>query len=124
MLGVHLDIYRFVWLHTNDEFVSGYVFENSGCDIAKLDSDLRLLFIQSYCLSALYIKGRRVFDTFSSLEYEWNTIPSLILNVQCHGSECWASRVFRDGLVIFVTLFAAINRLGILANDDILWFNW
>ena len=46
--------------------------------------------------------------TLASLEYDWDTVPSLILDVSSHGTERWASRFLGHGVVLFVCRLVAI----------------
>lgn len=45
-LGVHLDVDGFVGLNTDDELVTRNVLEDARGNVAELDTDLRLLFVQ------------------------------------------------------------------------------
>lgn len=62
-------------------------------------------------------------EGLSSLHDEGDAIPSLILDVSYEGTEGWASRVLRDGVVLAVGGLAAVERLAILADDDVLGLN-
>jgi hypothetical protein len=65
----------------------------------------------------LLVKG------LSSLHDERYTIPSLVLDVSDQGAESRASRVLRNGVVLTVSRLAAVKRLSVLANDDVLGLN-
>ncbi len=61
--------------------------------------------------------------TLSSLQNEGNTIPSLVLDVCNHGAECRAPGILRNSVVLLVCGLASIQRLPILADDDVLRFD-
>ena len=46
-LGVHLDVYGFVGLNADDQFVAGNVLEDARRHILELDADFGLLFVES-----------------------------------------------------------------------------
>ena len=46
-LRVHLDVHRFVWLHSNDKLVTRGVFEDTRCDVFELNADFGFLLVES-----------------------------------------------------------------------------
>lgn len=61
--------------------------------------------------------------TFTGLHDEGNAIPSLVLDVRNHGAESRAARVLRDSIILLVGGLATVERLSVLADDDVLWLN-
>jgi hypothetical protein len=49
-LAVHLDIYRLIWLDSDDELIARDASKDSRDDVLELNSDLRLLFVESYII--------------------------------------------------------------------------
>jgi len=62
--------------------------------------------------------------TLASLEDERHTIPPLVLDVSHHGCKRRAPRLLWHRVVLLVARLAAIQRLFILANDDVLRLYW
>lgn len=62
---------------------------------------------------------KRKRHTLSGLHDERNTIPPLILDVSNHGAEGRAARVLGNSVVLLVGGLASIQRLSVLADDDV-----
>jgi len=103
-LRVHLDVNTLVGLHSDDQLVAGNVLEDARSDVLELNANLGLLLVQS----------------LTSLEDERNTVPSLVLDVCDHRGESWASGVLWHCVVVLVAWLAAVQRLLVLANNDVL----
>lgn len=61
--------------------------------------------------------------TLASLHDERNTVPPLVLDVGDHSAEGGAAGILGNGLVLLVGGLAAIQRLPVLANNDVLGLN-
>lgn len=46
-LRVHLNVHALVGLHANDKLIAGDVLEDARCHVTELDTNLRLLFVES-----------------------------------------------------------------------------
>ena len=62
-------------------------------------------------------------NTFTSLQDEWNAVPSLVLDIDGQSTESWTSAILRNGVIIQIPRLAAIKGFSVLANDDILGLN-
>jgi len=61
--------------------------------------------------------------TFTSLQDEWNTVPSLVLDIDSQSTESWTSAILRNGVIIQIPRLAAVKGFSVLANYDILGLN-
>ena len=128
-LRVHLNIDTLVGLDANNELIAGDVLEDTAGDVLELDSYFGLLLVQSY-LKGVYQWGfvnstlqGVLINTFTSLQDEWNTVPSLVLDIDSQSTESWTSAILRNSVIIQIPRLATIKRFPVLANDDILGLN-
>lgn len=106
-LRVHLNIDTLVGLHADDQLISWDVLEDARGHVLELNANLCLLLVES----------------LSCLQDEWNTIPPFILDIGYHRGKCRASRILGDSVVFLVRGLCAIQRLAVLADNDVLGFN-
>lgn len=123
-LGVHLDIDRLVGLDSDNKLVSGDVLEDSRSDILELNTDFGLLLVEGYTNQSNSLTMQRRILTLSGLQDKRHTIPSLVLNVCNHSTECSATRVLGDSVVFLVCGLAAIEGTAVLTDDDVLGLDW
>lgn len=64
--GVHFDVDGFVGLDTDDEFVAGDIFEDSGRDVFELDADFGFLFV----------------ERFAGFHDEGDAVPPFVLDIR------------------------------------------
>lgn len=106
-LGVHLYVYRLVGLHANNQLIARNVLEDAAGNVLELDTDFGLLLVEG----------------LASLQDERHAIPSLVLDVDDQGTECGASGVGGDGFVVKISGLGAVQRLGVLPDDNVLGLN-
>jgi hypothetical protein len=106
-LRVHLDVHTLVGLNADDKLVAGNVLEDTRGNVLELNADLGLLLVEG----------------FAGLEDERNTVPSLVLDVSDHRGKCGAARSLGNGFVVLVRGLGSIERLLILADDNVLGFD-
>lgn len=123
-LGVHLDIHRLVGLDADDQLVARNILENARGDITELNADLGLLLVQGCDGRSVSLRSSQTWNrkkhTFTGLQDKGHAVPPLILNVRDHGAEGRAPRVLGNCVVLLVRGLAAVQRLAVLADDDVL----
>ena len=103
-LRVHLHVDTLVGLDADDELISGNILKNTRSDILELHANLGLLLV----------------ERLAGLHDERNTVPPLVLDERHESAERGAARILGDRVVLLVRGLAAVERLAILSDDDIL----
>ena len=103
-LGVHLDVDTLIGLDAHNKLVPRNVLEDTGCDILELNPYLGFLLV----------------ERLARLQDEGNAVPALILNVRDEGAESRTPRVLWNCVVLLVRGLTAVERLAVLADDDVL----
>lgn len=114
-------------MYTDDELVASDILENALGDILELNADFHLRLVKS-CTDVGFDKQpglnfiwREQSRAFASFQDERDALPARIVNPEGGGSESWADRIARDGVIVEVA-WLSIGR-DVLTEKRVISFN-
>ena len=105
LLGVHLEVDGLVWLNTDDKLVTRNVVEETLWCVLELNANGHLGLVEG--LTCLEDKG--------------DTVPSLVVDIQCECGESGAVAVLGHSVVVLVAWLAVGS--SVLADKNVFLFN-